>query len=352
MTQHEADRTTVNAGTGVAPVDTTPSISSARIDVGEDPSGVTRRGHRGELWAVVLAGGEGVRLRALTRLICGDDRPKQYVPLLGPRTLLEQTLDRVARVVPPPRTVIVGHEGQARYLAALGVGRMGVAVLLQPDNRGTAAAVLLATHWVQRRDPEALVAVFPSDHFVVEEEVFAGCVRTAAAASRMLDGRLVLLGARPTEADPGYGWVEPGPLIAPEAQDVHTVRRFWEKPTPPIADACLAGGCLWNTFVLVGGARVIAEAGLHAVPELAARLRRAGQFAGPDLERWAFRQAYAHAPRADFCRAVLQTLPPDLAVVRMPPLYWSDLGTPERVVRTVKALGLEVPWLAALERSA
>jgi mannose-1-phosphate guanylyltransferase len=306
-----------------------------------------------DLWAVVLAGGEGVRLRALTRLICGDERPKQYVPLLGPLTLLEETLGRVARLVPPQRIVIVGHERQARYHEALGVGRGGLTVLLQPEDRGTAAAILLATHWILRRDPEALLAVFPSDHFVLEQELFVDCVRSAASASSTLEGRMVLLGAHPTEADSQYGWIEPGPLVAPDVQGVHAVHRFWEKPAPATAAACLASGCLWNTFVLVGGARVIADTGREAVPELEFRLRRAGQFAGGELERWALRHAYAYAPRADFSRAVLQRLPQALAVLRMPPrLYWSDLGTPERVVRTVKALGLDVPWLAAFERSA
>ena len=329
-------------------VNITSSLTSARREARQDRSGAASRSHAGELWAVVLAGGEGMRLRALTRQICGDERPKQYVPLLGARTLLEQTLARVAPLVPPHRTVIVGHERQAAYLAALGVGRTGVTVLLQPEDRGTAAAILLASHWILRRDPEALVGVFPSDHFVLEEEVFAGCVGAAASACRTLDGRLVLLGAQPTEADAQYGWIELGPPIGRGTHGCHTVRRFWEKPTPAIAEACLAAGCLWNTFVLVGGARVIAEAGREAVPELEARMRRAGQFAGAELERWALRQAYAYAPRADFSRAVLQTLAPALAVLRMPALYWSDLGTPERVLRTVKTLGLDVPWLAAL----
>jgi mannose-1-phosphate guanylyltransferase len=304
------------------------------------------------LWAVVLAGGEGVRLRPLTRLICGDDRPKQYVPLLGPRTLLEQTLERVGRLVPPERTVVVGHERQAPYLGALGTRHTGVTLLLQPDDRGTAAAILLATHWIMRGHPEAQVGVFPSDHFVLEQGPFATGVRAAASASRALRGRMVLLGAQPTEADPQYGWIEPGALIGPERRGVHTVQRFWEKPTAEKAAVCLASGCLWNTFVLIGSAAVIADAGREAVPELECRVRRAVEFAGTELEGWALSQAYAYAPRADFSRAVLQALAPALAVLRMPPCCWSDLGTPERVVRTVKTLGIDVPWLAEFERSA
>src|SRR6267142_6637327 len=71
----------------------------------------------GSLWAVVLAGGEGVRLRPLVRRLLGDERPKQFCPLLGPRTLLRQTLDRVGRLIPPDRTVVVGMESHERYPA-------------------------------------------------------------------------------------------------------------------------------------------------------------------------------------------------------------------------------------------
>ena len=71
----------------------------------------------GSLWAVVLAGGEGVRLRPLVRRMCGDERPKQFVPLLGTRTLLRQTLDRVRLLIPPERTMVVALESHTRYLA-------------------------------------------------------------------------------------------------------------------------------------------------------------------------------------------------------------------------------------------
>src|SRR5262245_10853882 len=112
------------------------------------------------LWAIVLAGGEGVRLRPLVRLLCGDERPKQYAPVLKRRTLLGQTLDRVARLVPPERTVVVTLEKHARYVAAELLQTSRPWILAQPENRGTAAGVLFPAHWIHAQDPEATVVVF------------------------------------------------------------------------------------------------------------------------------------------------------------------------------------------------
>src|SRR5688572_11736571 len=84
-------------------------------------------------WAVVLAGGEGLRMRPLVRRLFGDERPKQYVPLLGPTSLLRQTLDRVGRLIPADRTVVVSREEHARYIARELPDGPAPHVLLQPQ---------------------------------------------------------------------------------------------------------------------------------------------------------------------------------------------------------------------------
>jgi mannose-1-phosphate guanylyltransferase len=115
------------------------------------------------------------------RRVCGDERPKQFVPLLGTRTLLRQTLDRVAPLIPPERTVVVGLESHARYLAGELGGRSGPTVLKQPENRGTAAGVLFAAQWIDARDPRATMVCFPSDHFISDEAAFRTHVADVAA---------------------------------------------------------------------------------------------------------------------------------------------------------------------------
>src|SRR4030095_3843796 len=112
---------------------------------------------RGSLWAVVLAGGEGTRLRPLVRHLCGDERPKQFSPLLGARTLLGQTLDRVGRRIPPERSVVVTLQAHARYLERELGEKPRPHVLSQPENRGTAAGILLAAQWIDTRDPGSTI---------------------------------------------------------------------------------------------------------------------------------------------------------------------------------------------------
>src|SRR4029453_7832079 len=110
-------------------------------------------------WAVVLAGGEGMRLRSVTQAIVGDDRPKQYVPLVNGESLLPQTLTRAAGLSPRERTVVVSQQHHADWLAAELGAHPGLALLLQPENRDTAAGVLLPVYWIAARDPDATVVI-------------------------------------------------------------------------------------------------------------------------------------------------------------------------------------------------
>lgn len=146
-------------------------------------------------WAVVLAGGEGMRLRSVTRAIVGDDRPKQYVPLISGDSLLRQTLTRAAGLSPRERTVVVSQQHHAGWLAAELSAHRGLTLLLQPENRDTAAGVLLPVYWIAARDPEATVVVYPSDHFVLEGAAFlAHVAEVVAFVDRQRDG-IILLGA-------------------------------------------------------------------------------------------------------------------------------------------------------------
>jgi mannose-1-phosphate guanylyltransferase / mannose-6-phosphate isomerase len=108
-----------------------------------------------QAWAVVLAGGKGTRLRGLTRHVYGEERPKQYAVLMGCKSLLRQTLERVSVRIPGGRTVVVTMAGQGAYLAKeLPHESPALHVLQQPEDKGTAAAVLLAAHWILARDPQ------------------------------------------------------------------------------------------------------------------------------------------------------------------------------------------------------
>jgi len=299
-----------------------------------------------ELWAIVLAGGWGVRFRPLTRLICGDERPKQYVTVTGSRSLLQQTLDRAALRIPAERTVVVSLEAQASHLAAAMPGH-GASVLLQPTDRGTAPGVLLPAHWIRGRAPDATVALFPSDHLVLEGEAFMDQVLEAAAFVEENPGRIVLLGAQATDAETEYGWIEPGPTLGyAGGSSVRAVRRFVEKPSSDVARACLAAGACWNTFVFVAKVRTLVEVGRQCVPRIHSGIERmahaaAGRGARPET----IRRMCAALPEGNFSRDILQNVAPRLGVRTLTGVIWCDWGSPRRVVASLTRLGIRPTWL-------
>jgi len=311
---------------------------------------------RQPVWAIVLAGGKGTRLSPLVEKIHADGRPKQFAVLTGSRSLLRQTLDRVALAVAPEHTVVVTTETHAPFFAAEfsgpGAARVGK-VLIQSQDRGTAAGILLPALWIAWRDPEATVAIFPSDHFVANDGAFMRHVASLAAVVERHPGRIVLVAATPDAVETGYGWIEPGvELERTVAGKICTVDRFVEKPSPEAARASLARGGLWNTFVMVAKVSAIVEAGRRALPDLMDRLWQIRPSADCEGEARAIARAYAEAQTADFSRSVLTPSAGRLAVSQLPPVSWSDWGTPERVIASLRNEGIAPNWLRQLASTA
>jgi mannose-1-phosphate guanylyltransferase len=305
---------------------------------------------RGDLWAIVLAGGEGIRLRPLVRQALGDDRPKQYVRLFGSRSLLRQTLDRIGLGIPVERTIVVTMKQHAGYIAEeFYAGGPQPHLLAQPCDRGTAAAILYPATRIAWRNPDATVAVFPSDHFIAGEAAFMAYVAEIGAWLENNPGRLVLVGARPTSPETEYGWIEPAERLGDVTTGpVHAVRQFWEKPSLARAKMCLGAGHLWNTSVIVGKVSTLLNVGARGVPAISERLARLAPFAGTEDEAWAVRQAYELLPKTNFSHSILEACPEALAVSGLPRLIWSDLGSPHRVIEIVSRMPSRPAWAEAL----
>jgi mannose-1-phosphate guanylyltransferase len=218
-------------------------------------------------------------------------------------------------------------------------------VLLQPSNKGTAPGILWPAHWLSRRDPDAVVAVFPSDHFIHPEPAFLDHVARAVEIADHHPDLVVLLGVRPDRAEEGYGWIEPGEPV-PGAAGCVRVSGFWEKPAAERAAHFRRRGFLWNSLILVARVQALKGLGSAHVPDIDARLTRMGAFADGPHEAWAVEQAYLPMRAANFSRDVLERSVASLLVLPIREVLWSDWGTPERVVRTLRRIGTAPQWLA------
>lgn len=294
-----------------------------------------------ETWGVILAGGEGIRLRSLTKLVAGDDRPKQFCRILGNDTLLEQTRRRAALLVDRARTLLLLTRSHARFYASLLKTLPSQRAVIQPANRGTAPAILYGLLRIATEDPLGTVVILPSDHYVADDRAF---MRHVAAACGAVDERpelVVLLGIVPRGPEAEYGWIEPGHGLP--LRGLRRVRRFWEKPAPPVAQALYGLGCLWNSFVMVARAPTLLALIRQSLPRLVDAFEGAQSAVGTAGEELAMERVYGRLATTGFSEDVLATAPANLAVLPVS-VSWSDWGRPERVLETLAELGVEPAW--------
>jgi mannose-1-phosphate guanylyltransferase len=294
-----------------------------------------------ERWAVILAGGDGTRLQSVTRVITGDDRPKQFVPVIGGSTLLDQTRSRVALSVPTTRTLFVVTQKHRQFYQSLASTISPNLLLQQPDNKGTAPAILYALMRVAMRSPQAIAAFFPSDHYFADDEQFMSHVDIALNAAQVQPDRVTLLGITPTGPEMEYGWIEAQPSILSSApRSITQVSRFWEKPSAETARMLMQRGCLWNSFVMVGRVDALLKMTRTALPNLYSQFAKiTSTFESPE-ERTALHELYSKIPESNFSHQVLASRPEDLSVLRVADVGWSDLGEPSRVLSTLTRIGV------------
>lgn len=289
-------------------------------------------------WAIVLAAGSGTRLGALTVDRDGAVVAKQFCSLRGGRSLLLDAIGRAGQLVPRQRIVVVVAAEHERWWRPQVSGLDPGNVVVQPQNRGTAAGVLLPLARVLELDANASVAVLPSDHAVEDPTVLTQAMRHALAACAVDTDKLVLLGMTPDSSDTEYGWIVPGARRRDDG--LFEVGEFVEKPDLARAWALLQQGAVWNSFLFAGRARTLWTLSERFARDAATRIARAFRCAGDERAR-ALAAAYADLPSTDFSRSVLQGSPDRQVLLRVGECGWTDLGTPDRVAERVARLDAE-----------
>jgi mannose-1-phosphate guanylyltransferase len=292
-----------------------------------------------KLWSVILAGGEGDRIRPFIERWLGEPRPKQYCTFVGTRSLLQHTIDRADRLTGPEGRITVLARAHSFEIGSQFEGRARGKLVLQPANRDTAAGIFLPLTYVRVRAPSAFVVIYPSDHFVYPEAAFVEDVRRAVVAAAHLD-RLILLGAVPDGPEIEYGWIEPGQELGWSlGYRVQQVQAFLEKPERSVAAAALASGGLWNTLVLASRVERLWSLGHQCFPDMMPLFEKLQEAIGTPAEEDVLSAVYEVLPRYNFSSDLLQRSPEQVAVVRLRGALWSDWGRPERIAETLRRIG-------------
>ncbi|HUL82285.1 MAG TPA: sugar phosphate nucleotidyltransferase [Gammaproteobacteria bacterium] len=304
-----------------------------------------KREPRGRNWAIVLAAGDGNRLRRLTTDGSGASIPKQFCSLRSGPSLLHEALLRAESLAPRRRIcAVVAHQHERWWRESLS-SLPAANVLVQPENRGTALGILFALLHILERDDLARVLVLPSDHHVSNEPALAAAMAQAVVRVRKEPSAIVLLGMPPEEPDPELGYIVPA-LGA--ADRFASVSRFVEKPSSTEARGLIARGALWNSLIVAAHGQALLGAIARHDPALVDAMRAAIRRSRA-REPGALASLYPSLPTVDFSREVLEGREPLLRVLRVPACGWTDLGTVERVGKSLRASAPRPVLRAALE---
>lgn len=291
--------------------------------------------------AVILAGGDGYRLSSFTRKIFGYHLPKQFCPLFEGETLLDRTMRRTSIVVPPAQTVMVLNRAHERFYSPLLANSPFIRPIIQPENRGTAPAILCALLSLIENGHKGPVAIFPSDQYVSDDFVFMRHVSDALHAADLAPELTVLLGITPDGPETEYGWIEPGPSVAASHHSlgqIKQVRRFWEKPALDVARDLHSRNCLWNSFIIVGNALNLLSLTATALPEMFGEFTCLEPFTDSASEE-VLQTIFRNLPSFDFSRSVLAEFPAEFSVLPVTGVTWSDLGEPRRLLAAISSGG-------------
>jgi len=302
-------------------------------------------------WGVILAGGDGTRLQPLTRLACGDNRPKQFCPLLGGKTLLDHTRRRVAKTIDPDRVLFVLTKKHEPFYEEALESIPKFQKIVQPHNQGTLPAILWSLLHLFRADHNAQVAFFPSDHYFGNETAFISTIERSFDFAEKEPDSVILLGAGAERPETEYGWIEPESVaLTGSSREFAPVRRFWEKPPLETARALLAQGCLWNTFVMIGSAAAFLAMIRQAAPALFETFDAPLTNGEPKSEERKMQVIYDRLNQfaaSDFSRQVLALCTERLRVASCGEVGWSDLGEPRRFIAALAGNGDKNPWAVA-----
>ncbi len=291
-----------------------------------------KRNHpKSSLYAVIMAGGQGTRFWPLSR----RDRPKQFLKMFGPSSLLQQTVNRLRGLIPKDKIYIVTYEKQAAETRKHVPQLSGKKILAEPVQRNTAAAIALAAHVLARQDPKAMMLVLPADHLIQYPAKFHQAVRRACRVASVEENS-VLLGIPPAHPETGFGYLKLSRRAAPGyGPRVHRVEQFTEKPDLKKAKRFLASGrYAWNTGIFVWYASTFLANLRKHLPRTAKLLSAGEKHWGKRTWKSWLARTYPQLENISVDYGVMEKASRVYAV--QAPIGWSDVGSWQAVYRQQK----------------
>jgi mannose-1-phosphate guanylyltransferase len=273
-------------------------------------------------YAVIMAGGGGTRLWPYSR----SEKPKQLLALIGEGTLFQGTVERLEGMFPPERILVVTVAGQVAEMQRQEPQIPVDNYLVEVAPRGTASVVGLAAAVIHRRDPQAVMVVLPSDHFIRNRDLFDYLLQAAVDVAK--SGYLVTLGISPTFPATAYGYIQQGALIEGAFKyPCYHVSRFTEKPDTTTAQAMLRqGGHSWNSGMFVWTtARILGEI-QRQLPLLADTLEKILAGMGTPDQESILKTLWPGLPVKTIDYGVMEKAE-KVAVLPAGGLGWSDVGS-------------------------
>lgn len=313
------------------------------------PTAVPEYARTGARWAIVLAGGSGSRMQSFVKRWLGQIRPKQYCAFTGARTMLEHTLDRACSIAGSWRVVSIIAPEHKPFLTEPRLVRVPGCVIEQPEPRDTGPGVFLPLARVMAQDPDAIVALMPSDHFIFPRKRFHALLEEAFLLAERLPEDLILLAARPDSAETDYGWILPGEPV-PNSR-AHRVKVFREKPGAEDAAELRRQGGVWNTMIIVARASAIWSVGRRHQPAMVAAFDSLMGHIGLPEQAQAVAESYRKMETLNFSRDILERAAERAVVLPMDGIRWCDWGRPQRVVETLGQVGKPPAFPAGLTAS-
>lgn len=273
------------------------------------------------LYCIIMAGGIGSRFWPLSR----TDKPKQFIDILGTgKSLLQQTFDRMSRICPRENILIVTSQSYSNLVHEQIPNLSPSQVLLEPLRRNTAPCIAYATYKIKKQNPDAIAIVAPSDHLILNEDIFIDTIKKAAEFASM-SSALITLGIRPSRPETGYGYIQIGKPIK-DVPSLFKVKTFTEKPNHELAQKFLESGeFYWNSGLFVWSIAAITSALESNLPEVNSIFKDLLPAYDTEKETESIATAYSECRNISIDYGVMEKA--DNVYVFCSEFGWSDLGT-------------------------